>query len=227
MILKVVSSLLLLGSVTAYADDTVVAVDVDDSDAIDVPDRYSYAWGDSRLRSGIGIGVVVGGGVSGFTDESMRDSLSSDAGGMWDVRLTLGTHTPLGLELSYTGTAADLEMIPGDTALVGTTVEGALRYNVLPHFAWNPYIFAGVGWQQYDVTGTEVSLARNGIDDTADLIVAPLGAGLSYRDASGLVLDIRGTLRLAEDETLVVADASGSTPDLDSWQASGSLGYEF
>jgi hypothetical protein len=30
--------------------------------------------------------------------------------------------------------------------------EGALRWNILPHYTWNPYVFVGAGWQRYDIT---------------------------------------------------------------------------
>jgi len=65
----------------------------------------------------------------------------------------------------------------------------ALRYNVLPHFPWNPYLFGGVGWQRYDVTQTDVMLSTSGLNDHDNLIEFPMGAGVSYRK-NGLVADV-------------------------------------
>ena len=227
MFKQTISLLLVVGPAVANADDNL-DVDVDADVDVDVPDRYSYAWRDDRLYSKIGVGVSLGGGVSGFTDEGMRDALSSDAGGLWDLRVAFGTHIPLGLELGYIGTASDVASIrtTDNATMVGTTIEGALRWNILPHNSVNPYVFGGIGWQRYDITGAELSRADAGIADSADLMVVPVGAGLGYRDMSGLVLDLRGTVRIAQDETFVT-EASGASADLHTWEASGNIGYEF
>ena len=201
-------------------------VDVDaDIDA--KPSMYSYAWRDATLDSQIGIGFNIGGGVAGFTESAVRDVVDSDVSGLWSARMTLGTHTPLGVDISYIGTAVDLTAPTGaQGTLLGTAVEGALRWNMLPHYEWNPYVFGGAGWQRYDVTDAVVSRSANGISDQEDLAVFPLGAGLSYRDLSGITFDVRGTLRVAEDSELV-ATATGGNADLHTWDASGTLGYEF
>ena len=39
--------------------------------------RYSYAWSDELMRSGIGVSAIIGGDVAGFTDRTMRDTTSS------------------------------------------------------------------------------------------------------------------------------------------------------
>jgi hypothetical protein len=193
--------------------------------------RFSYAWSDDLMRSRIGVSAIIGGGVAGFTDRTMRDTTSS-VGGLWDFRLTLGTHVPLGLELGYTGTATNLKGLPAQNGtLIGTTAEAALRYNVLPHFMWTPYVFAGVGWQRYDVTNANVTLSDSGMNDHDNLLEFPMGAGLAYR-MSGFVLDLRGTFRAATDQNLVLKTAATSPTSNDfapmhTWQASAALGYEF
>ncbi|NVB79960.1 MAG: outer membrane beta-barrel protein [Kofleriaceae bacterium] len=189
---------------------------------------FSYGWRDSRLRSEIGVGVTVGGGVTGFTDAAMRDVMRNDAGGLWDLRASIGTHTPIGLDISYLGTAASLQTLDGSEngTLIGTTVEGAIRYNVLPHFEWNPYIFAGMGWQRYDVTNTKFAQSDTGLRESDNLVEFPMGAGLSYRDRSGLVVDLHGTFRAAGDSSLLT-EQSGDNVQLHTWEASGAIGYEF
>ena len=197
--------------------------------------RYSYAWSDDMMRSRIGVSAIIGGGVAGFTDRTMRN-VTSDVGGLWDFRLTLGSHVPLALELGYTGTATNLKGLPAqDGTLIGTTAEAALRYNVLPHFIWTPYVFAGVGWQRYDVTNANVRLSDSGMNDHDNLLEFPLGAGLAYRMA-GFVLDLRGTFRVATEQNLVlkasiptttIAPTSSDFAPMHTWQASAALGYEF
>jgi hypothetical protein len=194
-------------------------------------DRYSYTWSDDLMRSRIGVSAILGGGVVGFTDRTMRDTTAS-VGGLWNFRLTLGSHVPLGLELGYIGSATNLRGLPAQGGtLIGTTVEGALRYNVLPHFVWTPYVFAGVGWQRYDVANANVTLSDSGMNDHDNLLEFPIGTGLAYR-VSGFVLDLRGTFRATTDQNLVlktasVAPTSSDFAPMHTWEASAALGYEF
>jgi hypothetical protein len=199
------------------------------------PDIYSYAWSDDRLRSGIGVSAILGGGVTGFTDKTMRDTTSS-LGGLWDLRVTIGSHIPLALDVSYLGSAMNINGLPSgrNGTLVGTTVEGALRYNVLPHYAWNPYVFAGAGWQRYDVTQTNVTLSDSGMNDKDNLLEIPMGAGLAYR-RGGFVGDIRGTFRATSAPDLVlkapidptIAPTNSDFAAMHTWEASAAVGFEF
>lgn len=195
---------------------------------VDEPDPYSYGWNEPRLRSGIGVGVNIGGGVSGFTDQTMRNALTTSVLGLWEARASIGTHVPLGLDISYLGEAQNMRTFSGvaNGTLVGTTVEAALRYNILPHFAWDPYIFAGVGWQNYELQNMAVATSDSGIKSSENLAEYPMGLGMAYRDLSGLTVDLRGTFRAAPSSTLV-QDQNGVFASAHSWEASGSIGYEF
>jgi hypothetical protein len=198
----------------------------------DDDNQLSYAWSDRRMQSGIGIATILGGGVTGFTDKTMRNT-TSDVGGLWDLRVTIGSHIPLALDVSYIGTASNLRGLPTGKSgtLLGTTVEGALRYNILPHAPVNPYIFGGVGWQRYDVTETNVTLSDSGMNDKDNLLEFPMGAGIQYR-MGGFVGDIRGTFRATTDQNLVLKNASvnptsGDFAEMHTWEASAAVGYEF
>ena len=192
------------------------------------PGMYSYAWSEPGLTSQIGVGLQFGGGIAGFTDRALRDTVDTNVSGMWTARASIGTHIPIGLEVSYVGTAVDILPIGASAkgTLLGTDVDAALRYNILPHYAWNPYAFAGAGWQRYNVRNANFSTADTGMKNKDDLVVYPVGAGISYRDPSGFVFDVRGTFRAAGSSTLLV-DPSGNKADLHTWDASGQLGYEF
>jgi hypothetical protein len=198
---------------------------VDVQPAPEKPGMYSYAWNDPTMTTGIGVSFQVGGGIGGFTDSQVNDLSSSEIGGVWQFRSTIGSHTPLGVDLAYNGTAYDLQSFDGVTSdtLIGTNLEGALRWNILPHYAWNPYIFGGVGWQHYDLNNN--TLADEGVSDTDDLAVFPMGVGVAYRDPSGLTAELRGTFRAAASSTLIV-DANGNDADLHTWEASAGIGYE-
>ncbi|HEX2687251.1 MAG TPA: hypothetical protein VHN14_11560 [Kofleriaceae bacterium] len=196
----------------------------------DAPDPYSYGWHDNRLASGVGISTMLGGGVTGFTDKTMRDSVTSRVAGLWDLHVTLGSHTPLALDVSYLGTAANINALIGTQSgtLIGTTAEAALRYNILPHYAWNPYAFAGIGWQRYDVTGGTFKLSDTGINSSDNSMVFPMGAGVTYRDKTGIVVDVHGTFRANTNQGLVLERAGSSNyAPMHTWEASGAIGYEF
>jgi len=198
-------------------------------EAYERPSTYSYAWHEPRLQSDIGVGLTLGGGVSGFTDQTMRDELSSGIGGLWDFRVSIGTHVPLGFDVSYLGTAAPVTTVTGidNGTLVGSTAEGALRWNMLPHYVIDPYIFAGIGYQRYDLTNVKLSQADSGMKDHDNLAEFPMGAGVSVRDPSGFMADVRGTIRAATSSDLVVDPRTGSNADLHAWEASAAVGYEF
>ena len=197
----------------------------------DGPGDFSYAWNDARYETGVGISATLGGGIAGFTDQAMRDTMSASAGGAWDLHVTLGSHTPLAVELGYVGTAGTINALSGAKSgtLVGTTAEGALRYNALPHHAWNPYAFAGIGWQRYDITGDDTfTLSDTGMNSSDDSVVFPMGLGVGYRGVSGLVLDLRGTFRANTNQGLVLKDiGSNEYVPMHTWEASAAVGLEF
>jgi hypothetical protein len=197
--------------------------------AADEPSPYSYSWHDPALKSDIGVSTILGGGVVGYTDSTMRSAMTTSVGGLWDLRLTLGSHTPIGFDVSYAGTAFNVNALVGSQSgtLIGTTAEGAFRYNILPHYNWNPYVFAGLGWQRYDMTGGTFSTSDSGFSDKDNSLVIPMGAGVSYRSA-GFVFDLRGTFRAnANSELMLTGPGSTSYASLHTWSTSGAIGYEF
>jgi opacity protein-like surface antigen len=170
---------------------------------LDDVDALSYEWGDPRLASGIGVATSLGGGVSGFQDKAMRNA-TSNVGGLWDLRITLGTRLPLAIDLGYIGSATGLRGLASrNGTLIGTTVEGALRWNILPHAPFTPYLFGGAGWTRYDVTQSNVTLADSGMNASDNLIEFPSGIGFAWR-AYGFTADVRGTYRYTMDQNLVL-----------------------
>jgi hypothetical protein len=178
----------------------------------------SYAMSDDRKLAGVGFGLSFGVGVISFVDANTRDSMSGDVGGMWNLRATFGSHIPIGLELSYAVTATEMIAAGDAGSYVGQSFDAVLRWNVLPHCTWTPYAFAGVGWQLYDVVSTETARIVR-IHDDVHRVALPLGAGIAYRDRSGLTFDLRGTFRAVDDRA--------RTPiGLDSWEAAASIGHD-
>ncbi len=111
--------------------------------------------------------------------------------------------------------------------MIGTTAEGDLRWNILPHLRFDPYIFAGVGYQRYDIQNVQLAEADSGMRPTDNSVEIPMGLGASFRDPSGFILDVRGTYRQELDANLIQNPNGNGFANLSWWEASASLGYEF
>jgi len=190
-------------------------------------------WRDPAIYSGVGVGVHLGGGVFGFTDPTMRN-LTSPVGGTWNFRAAFGTHVPIGAEVGYVGNTTQIvgQLSNNQATMLGTELDGTLRVNVFPRSRFCPYIFGGLGWQHYQLNDRTFELSDTGVASSDDLLVIPVGAGLSFRHR-GFVTDLRGTFRAAENENMVLSttrDSEGETPlfaKMHTWDASLNVGYEF
>jgi hypothetical protein len=200
------------------------AQDYNDAYGDDDYDADGDASDESSLLTRYGLALSVGGGVEGFTDQTMRDT--TDVGGTWDVRAAFGTHAPIAIEAGYTGSAQAIDAVglDSDAMLVGTTVEGVVRVNLAPHATINPYFFGGAGWRRYDLTNTDTNTSD--VSDTDNLLEIPAGIGLGYRIA-GFIADVRGEMRIATEEDLIRQDIGADRARLHTWSASAKLGYEF
>jgi hypothetical protein len=189
---------------------------------------YSWGWYDPRIWSRIGVGFTLGAAVTGFTSSALRESVRHTVGEGWAVRLTAGTHIPLGLELGYFGSVSTLRTLNEDYngLLFGTVVEAAVRWTILPRAESTPYLFIGAGWQGFNVHNLQFPTADTGMSDSASVAEFPMGAGIAYRDPTGWVADLRATFRATTSGTLL-REPDGGFASLASWEASGSVGYEF
>lgn len=176
-----------------------------------------------ELITEYGMSLTAGGGVAGFTDETMRDT--ADVGGAWDVRAALGTRSPIAIEAAYVGSAQSIQAIglDNDAVLLGTGVEALARVNVLPDEDFTPYVFAGAGWKRYDLTNVDTNTSA--VSDSDDLLEIPMGVGAAYR-FSGFVADVRGEFRAATDADLIAQDTDEEI-EMHTWGATAQVGYEF
>jgi len=208
--------------------DTYLGEPIDTGGA---PARSESVWFDPQVGSGIGVGVNIGAGITGFVDPAVP----ANVGTMWALRAAFGTHVPLALEVGYMGSATpiDTEFGRADATMVGTTLEAALRYTLMPRARWSPYGFAGIGWQRYTINDDAFQLSDTGIANRDELLVLPVGAGIAFRTGA-LVTDVRGTFRAARGEDLVLenpelslATGAVSFAPMHTWDASLNVGYEF
>jgi hypothetical protein len=175
----------------------------------------------------LGLSIAAGGGVSGFTDSSIRDN-TKDGGG-WDVRATFGTRSFLSFEANYIGSAQAIDALglDSDAMLVSNGVQGALRVNFLRDTAVQPFLYGGVAWRRYDVTNT--STAFSDVNDEDDVLEIPAGIGVAYR-WKGLLLDARGEFRATTDNDLMPRFTVGGLREplpMHRYGVNASIGYEF
>jgi hypothetical protein len=175
----------------------------------------------------IGASISAGGGVEGFTSDSMRRTTSD--GGDWGVRAAIGTRSFVGFEAAYIGSAQAIDTLGLDNnaVLVGNGAQGAVRLNATTNMEVQPFLFAGLAWRHYKLTNADFNTSD--VSDSDDVLEIPMGVGLAYK-YRGLLLDARGEFRAATGEDLMPSLNSTDPNDKASmhrWGVNANLGYEF
>lgn len=176
----------------------------------------------------LGYGLSAGGGVDDFVGEAFRDT--TNTGGGWTVRFTLGTKSYLAGELSYIGSAQSIHAIglSDDAVLVGNGAQGALRINVLKGYSVQPFIYGGAAWRHYDLT--DVTINTSDVRDSDDVFEVPFGIGFSGY-FYGFMADVRGEYRASWSNDLIPTldnnDEGVLVNAMDRWDVMGTLGVEF
>jgi outer membrane protein OmpA-like peptidoglycan-associated protein len=172
----------------------------------------------------LGMSLSVGGGVTAFADDEMREF--ADLAGSWEARLVLGTRQRLAVEAAYLGSAQSVDSLglDQDAVLVSNGVGGALRLNFLTD-RFQPYVLAGAAWRRYDLVNS--SFNTSSLNDEDDVLETPVGIGFSYR-VERVILDGRGVYRRVFYDDLIQDSAAGpDAPNLHSWGANLMAGFEF
>lgn len=170
-----------------------------------------------------GLSVSAGGGVAGFTDQTLRGTTSP--AGLLDLRVVYGTHAQLAVECGYLGSAQSVDALAGGNSaiLVGNSLELAARANLWTG-VWQPFVFLGAGATRYDVS-KDFTMAANGMRSSDVLFEMPMGAGLAYRSGA-LVGELRGTFRMATAQDLVPR-VTGDYAPMHTWAATATVGRAF
>ena len=213
-------------------DDVNINVDADDDNDI-TSDKDEYGYDTDHhdgLLTGFGTSVQVGGGVFGFTDSGTEDFMDP-VGGSWTARLIFGTRMPLALEAAYIGTANNIAALglDSDTVLLSNGAEGALRWNIISTLLGrnfrvagghiDPYVFGGIAYRHYQLIND--SFNTSSVRDHDNVGEVPFGGGLAWM-IGGFAVDLRGEYRVAFSDNLV-----GTDNNLNNWNASARLGWEF
>jgi len=172
----------------------------------------------SLLHRGRGY-LLIGGGVINYLDRDVRDEVGPS--GTLDLRLGLGSRRVVAGELAYVGSAGSASAFGKYLGFEGA--EAVIRLqSPRQRGKWlaEPFVFGGAGWSHFEI----VKATRLALRDTNDLLVVPLGAGLTLGNGPFL-FDTRFTYRRTFGEGLVPR-SNGSRARLQNWAVTASLGWE-
>lgn len=173
----------------------------------------------SGLLSSFGEYVLVGGGVTEFTEDDVKDRF--DIGGTWDLRVGFGSRFYVGGELAYVGSTQGADGTGPDLLSNGAEAVVRVQYPyVTKGWLVEPFAFGGIGWSHLSLED-----AAPGLEDTDDVGVVPFGAGVTV-GRGHLLLDARFTYRTSFDEDLALAAGQGPA-SFERWAVGASVGYEF
>ena len=170
--------------------------------------------------------LAGGGGVTDFAYGEYR--ARTTPGGAWDLRITIGTRTPLAVELGYVGTVQLVrDPLAPDPALQSNAVEAVARLNLATGRV-QPFVTGGAGWINFHSYGHDEApgVAREFVSDSNGVVV-PLGAGVATYLGEHFVLDTRFTYRVVPEKLLAGDDRSVSETRADHWTAMLRGGYAF
>jgi hypothetical protein len=174
-------------------------------------------FGQPKIYSVIGMGLLVGGSVNSYFGTAAMDASGVGAG--WTARLELGTRSHIGGEFSYVGTTNKITTLGVDPngQLLSNGAQGLLRLNVLTG-PLQPYVGVGVGLARYQVVNTAVNTSD--IANREDLPSVPGTVGISLR-GMGLIVDTRFSVNAPISATMIPGSA------MTSWQWGANIGAEF
>lgn len=171
-----------------------------------------------------GVSVSLGGGVSGFTSETMRDTTHD--GGAWGVNVAIGTRSPLAIEAAYIGSAQSIDALglESDAVLLGNGLQAGVRVNLLDSNL-QPFGFAGIAWRRYSLADEGINTSDVADDD--DVLEIPVGVGIAWK-YRGFLLDARGEFRLASQEDMVPRlQDSTENASMHRYGVTANVGYAF
>jgi hypothetical protein len=177
------------------------------------------AAGSSGLMSPLGEYVLVGGGVTDFTEDAVKNRF--DMGGAWDLRLGIGSRVFVGGEVAYVGWLRAADGAGSDLLSNGAEAVVRLQYPYATG-SWlvEPFVFGGIGWNHVSLRD-----AAPGLEDSDEIGVVPFGGGVTL-GYNRLLFDARFTYRTSFDDDLALAATEGPA-DLEQWGVTAAVGYEF
>jgi len=180
---------------------------------------------------GFGWALMAGGGYQDFTDSTMRSV--TNGGATWDARIVGGTHSIIGFEAAYVGSArqvAGLGAVTSNPAIVSNGVEGNLRLNAPIRSGaslFEPYVYGGVGYQNVSISNYSSNSAAlsSTFQSGDDVMTIPAGGGFAYA-YKAFIADVRGGWTATFYNDLLTNDVNQSGR-LNHWNFGGQAGFMF
>jgi hypothetical protein len=180
---------------------------------------------------GFGWAIMAGGGYQDFTDSTMRSV--TNGGATWDARIVGGTHSIIGFEAAYVGSArqvAGLGAVTSNPAIVSNGVEGNLRLNAPIRSGaslFEPYVYGGVGYQNVSISNYSSNSAAlsSTFQSGDDVMTVPAGGGFAYA-YKAFIADVRGGWTATFRNDLLTNDLNQSGR-LNHWNFGGQAGFMF
>ncbi len=200
------------GPATVYVQPTVVTP---------VMTEQPTPMDNSNLYERYGVAVSLGGGVEGFIQDSQRSATND--GGVWNLRVAVGTRSPLAIEAAYIGSAQSINSLglESDALLVGNGAQAAARINLNDKLV-QPFLYGGLAWKRYSLAST--ATATSDLIDDDDVLEVPLGIGIASK-YDGLLIDLRGEYRFSTQNDMF--DVTAPDERMDRYGVNASVGYAF
>jgi hypothetical protein len=189
----------------------------------DVPPTYVEEPEKDVLEK-YGIALSLGGGVSGFTDDTMRDV--TDDGGAWGVRVAFGTRSPIAVEAEYIGSAQSIDALglESDAVLVGNGLQAVGRVNILDAQV-QPFLYGGIAWRHYNLA--DEGFNTSDIESDDDVLELPVGVGIGFK-YEGFLIDARGEYRYVTEADMVPSlNDLGDNASMHRYGVIANIGYAF
>jgi hypothetical protein len=174
--------------------------------------------------SKMGLSVMAGGGVVGFSNSNATDV--TNTGGSWEARLGYN-YKYIGTEIAYVGTAQNINALGLDSNawLASNGVEGLLRLNIGTYFI-QPFVFGGPSYVHYSIQNSNFNTSD--VRSSDDTFALPFGGGFSARlGSSGAIFDARFTYRPVWGKNFFANSSDSTNTDLSNWLVTGRLGWVF
>ena len=179
---------------------------------------------------GFGWALMAGGGYQDYTDSTMRSV--TNGGATWDARVVGGTHSIIGFEAAYVGSARELQNLgitANNPALVSHGVQGNLRLNAPIRSGaslFEPYAFGGVGYANMRISNYNSNTgALSSFNSQDDVMTVPVGGGFAYA-YKAFIADVRGGWTATFRNDLLTTDVNANGR-LNHWNFGGQAGFMF
>jgi hypothetical protein len=175
------------------------------------------------------VSLTAGGGVMDFGRPQYRGP--TRLGGTWDVRLMVGTRSPIALEVAYVGGLQRAQGLAGPRAsllLSSGEVLGRINFT---RWRVQPFVAGGGAWVNYRLYGnTENLVLLREFNRSVNGVAIPAAGGITFYMGRHAVLELRFTYRFVPQRAVDRENVNllpRSNQRADSWTGALRVGVAF